>query len=53
MNDRRTRTNLRALIDAIATMAHSGQVSHYVAARALRNNGASLATARRVLLGVQ
>lgn len=53
MSERRQRTNLRALVDAIATMAHSGQISHYTAARALRCNGASLETARRVLLGVE
>lgn len=52
MNDRRTRDRLRAVVDAITTLCHSGQVSHYTAARALRCNGASLKTARRVLLGV-
>lgn len=52
MTDRRTRNHLRALVQAIATLAHSGQISHYTAARALRCNGADITTARRVLLGI-
>lgn len=52
MNDRRTRNYLRELVQTLAPLAHSGQVSHYVAARVLRNHGASLEVARRVLLGV-
>lgn len=53
MNDRRTRNHVRLFIEAVATLAHGGELSMYHAARALRYNGASLATARRVLLGVQ
>lgn len=53
MNERRQRNNLRIFIEAVATLAHGGELSMYHAARALRYNGAPLEVARRVLLGVQ
>lgn len=51
--ERRQRNNLRLFIEAIATLAHSGQLPMHRAALALRYNGASLEVARRVLLGVE